>query len=352
MVNKMSEPGEAYKRAGVDIDSGNRAVELMRAAVQSTHGPRVVSGTGLFGGMYALGDDTVLVASTDSVGTKLRLSSLLGRHEWVGIDLVNHCVNDVLTTGARPLFFLDYYASSRTVPEVVAGVVEGLAQACREAGCALLGGETAELPGMYAPGEYDIAGFVVGSVRREDLLDGARIKPGDMLLGLPSAGLHTNGFSLVHSILTDGGAHAVDIEALQAPDEELGAPLADLLLEPHRSYLGPVTPLIERRKIKGIAHITGGGLMENVPRVLPEGLSARIDTDSWTPAPIFGWLQRRGDVSRAEMFRVFNMGAGLVLVVAADDAQYLIDELSGAWVLGEVVESNGPRVQLAGESGA
>ena len=330
--------GDAYKRAGVDIDAGNRAVELMRSAVLSTHGPRVLAGAGLFGGAYSL-CDTVLVASTDSVGTKLRLASRLGRHRGIGLDLVNHCANDVLCLGARPLFFLDYFASSRLHPEVVAEVVDGLAAACRDAGCALLGGETAELPGIYAPGEYDIAGFIVGSVARDRLLDSSRAREGDTLIALPSSGLHTNGYSLVHSILEGGDGHEPlsDAELLEY-DEALGGSLADVLLEPHRSYLPLVSPLLDRGTVRAIAHITGGGLPENLPRCLPEGLGARVDASSWTPPPVFNWLQERGAVSSREMYRVFNMGVGLVLVVAPEDAPGLLAELPGAWPLGEVVE--------------
>ncbi|MDQ3328673.1 MAG: phosphoribosylformylglycinamidine cyclo-ligase, partial [Chloroflexota bacterium] len=303
----------AYRQAGVDIDLGNRAVDLMRAAVRSTHGPQVLTGPGLFGGAYALDGDTVLVASTDSVGTKLRLAARLGRHAGIGIDLVNHCINDILTLGARPLFFLDYFATSSLDSAIVAEVVEGLATACRDAGCALLGGETAELPGMYVPGEYDVAGFIVGSVRRGNLLDGTHVRSGDALLALPSSGLHTNGFSLVNRIFEDGkGGHPIPVEALLAYDANLGAPLADVLLEPHRSYLGPVSPLLEDGLVRALAHITGGGLVENLPRALPHGLSARVDTTTWNPPPVFKWIAQTGGVSQAEMYRVFNMGVGLV----------------------------------------
>ncbi|MDP9379349.1 MAG: phosphoribosylformylglycinamidine cyclo-ligase [Chloroflexota bacterium] len=333
--------GEVYRQAGVDIDAGNRAVALMRSAVLSTHGPQVRSGTGLFGGVYALDGATVLVASTDSVGTKLRLGARLGRHEGIGMDLVNHCVNDILTLGARPLFFLDYFASSKLEPEVVAHVVGGLASACRDAGCALLGGETAELPGIYLPGEYDVAGFIVGSVRPDKMLDGSRVESGDVLLGLPSSGLHTNGFSLVNHILDgrSGGEPVTDAQLL-AHDHELGGALADVLLEPHRSYLPLVAPLLKTDTVKAMAHITGGGLIENLPRCLPEGLSARVDTSTWTPPPIFSWLQERGRVSAREMYRVFNMGVGIVLVVGRDDAEQVSARLPGSWVLGDVVRDD------------
>lgn len=343
---------DLYRQAGVDIDTGNAAVSLMRAAVESTHGPRVLSSAGLFGGAYALQGDTVLVASADSVGTKVRLCALLGRHSSAGVDLVNHCVNDVLTTGALPLFFLDYFASSQVVPDIVAKVVEGLASACREAGCALLGGETAELPGMYVPGEYDVAGFIVGSVRRDMLLDGSDIRPGDVLIGLPSAGLHTNGFSLVHHVLSGGGSRTVSPEMLTTPDADLGAAPADLLLGHHHSYLHVVAPLLEERLIKGIAHITGGGLIENLPRVLPEGLSVAIDPSSWSPPAVFGWLQRRGKVSSEEMFRVFNMGVGLVLYAGGASADTILDRVPSSWVLGQVSEGGEPRVRFDGTTDA
>ena len=342
----MLTSGEVYRQAGVDIDSGNRAVDLMHAAVRSTHGPQVLTGPGLFSGAYALDGDTVLVASTDSVGTKLRIAAQLGRHAGIGVDLVNHCVNDILTLGARPLFFLDYFATSSIDPAIVSEVVGGLAAACREAGCALLGGETAELPGMYVPGEYDVAGFVVGSVQRRGLLDGARVRVGDALLALPSSGPHTNGFSLVNQILEVGeGSGSMTEATLLAHDATLGASLADVLLEPHRSYLGPVLPLLEDGLVRALAHITGGGIVENVPRALPQGLSARVETTTWNSPPVFNWIAQKGGVSRAEMYRVFNMGVGLVLVVAAEAADEVLARLPEAWRLGEVVQG-GEGVEL------
>ncbi len=337
----MPPTSEAYKRSGVDIEGGNRAVELMRSAVQSTHGPQVLADTGAFGGAFALDGDTVLVASTDSVGTKVRLTSRLGRHRGIGLDLVNHCVNDILAMGARPLFFLDYYASSKVLPEVVAEVVQGIADACCEAGAALLGGETAELPGMYAPGEYDIAGFIVGRVARDRLLPSS-VRSGDLLVALPSSGLHTNGFSLVHHILSHEGLEAP--EALLSPREGLPQPLADLLLEPHKPYFPEVWPLLEARLVRGIAHITGGGLIENVPRSLPKGLQARVDVSTWLPPAIFGWLQERGDVTSDEMYRVFNMGVGMVLIVRPADRDAVLDSVGGSWLIGEVTEGAEPFV--------
>lgn len=342
---------DAYSRAGVSIDRMNTAVDLIRRSVASTHTASVLSGVGAFGGSFDLGDGTVLVASADGVGTKLRLAAALGRNRGVGIDLVNHCINDILVMGARPLFFLDYFASSKLDPEVMADVVEGASSACRAAGCALLGGETAELPGVYAPGEYDLAGFIVGRARRDRLLDSPRVRPGDVLLALPSSGLHTNGFSLVLHILTHGGSAALDTALLTSLRAGLNKPLADLLLEPHRSYLSEVLPLVEDRRLKAAADITGGGILENLPRVLPQDGAAAVDLSSWTVPPLFGWIQTEGGVDELEMFRVFNMGVGMVLIVSAADANGVSGDLPGSWRLGEVVEGQ-REVRLEGTAGA
>ncbi|MDP9351137.1 MAG: phosphoribosylformylglycinamidine cyclo-ligase [Chloroflexota bacterium] len=343
----MTVVGDAYRRAGVDIDAGNVAVSLMRSAVSSTHGPGVLSTTGSFGGAFRFGDGAVLVASTDSVGTKLRLSSRLGRHADVGVDLVNHCINDILTVGARPLFFLDYFATSALDPEHVAQVVTGVAAACRDAGCALLGGETAELPGMYMPGEYDVAGFIVGSVSEHEMLGPHRVEARDVLLGLPSSGPHTNGFSLINRLLGDRASAFVSDKELERTDPGLGGSLADLLLAPHRSYLPTVAPLLESEALHAIAHITGGGLIENLPRCLPPHLSASVQLNSWTPPPVFGWVQRKGQVTLDEMYRVFNMGVGMVLVVPSTDARRVLDSIDGAWELGTVCAGDGS-VELVG----
>lgn len=343
----MTAVDDAYRRSGVDIDAGNLAVNLMRSAVSATHGSQVLSATGSFGGAFRLGGDTVLVASTDSVGTKLRLSSRLGRHADVGVDLVNHCVNDILTVGARPLFFLDYFATSSLDAERVAQVVTGVAQACREAGCALLGGETAELPGMYMPGEYDVAGFIVGSVSENDMLGPYRVQAGDVLLGLSSSGPHTNGFSLINRLLDDGDDSPPPRDDLDRSDPEMGGSLADLLLAPHRSYLPTVEPLLESGCLHAMAHITGGGLIENLPRCLPPSLSASVQLDSWAPPVIFRWIQGMGDVSLTEMYRVFNMGVGMVLIVSRAEAGAVLDRIEDAWVLGEVREGDGS-VDLVG----
>jgi phosphoribosylformylglycinamidine cyclo-ligase len=287
-----------------------------------------MSEIGSFGGLFRLDAarfrEPVLVSSADGVGTKLKVAFLAGRHDTVGADLVNHCVNDILVQGAEPLFFLDYLATGRLSPQVAADVVGGMAAACRENGCALLGGETAEMPGFYADGEYDLAGFIVGVVEREGVIDGVGIGPGDLLVGIASDGLHTNGYSLARRILFGTLGLSVD-----SPLEDLGETVGVALLRTHRSYLALVRPLLKRRLLKGMAHITGGGIPGNLARVLPPGTAARIDRRSWTPPPLFGVLQRAGDVSSDEMFRAFNMGVGLVLVCAADRVADVRSHLAG-----------------------
>ena len=318
---------EAYKAAGVDIDAGNRAVDLMKNAVRATFTPNVLADVGSFGGLFALTDlpaDPVLVASTDGVGTKVKLAADLGRWRSIGHDLVNHCVNDILVQNARPLFFLDYIASSKLHPEAVAETVTGIAEACRAAGCALIGGETAEMPGVYEEGAFDLAGTIVGLVGRADLLPNLpAMEAGDALIGLASNGPHTNGFSLIRRILADAN--------LEAPLAELGGrSLADATLAPHRSYLPVVGPILagEGHPIKALAHLTGGGLIENLPRVLPESLGAIVQRGTWPTLPIFDLLQRRGEVDPLEMLRVFNCGIGLVVAVAAGDAERAIATLA------------------------
>jgi len=307
-----------YADAGVDIDEGNRAVSLIKRTLAATHTPQVLGGIGAFSGLFSLDttrwQDPVLASSTDSVGTKVKVAIATGRHRGIGIDLVNHCVNDILCSGAEPLFFLDYYATGKLVPEHLAEIVDGLAEACRDAGCALIGGETAEMPGVYALGDYDIAGFIVGAVERSKIIDGSRVRAGDALLALPSSGLHTNGYSLVRHVVADRELSWSDV----LPGTH--APLADLLLEPHRAYLHAVRELRAAVDIRGLAHITGGGLIDNVPRVLPEGLAAEIDRTAWTPPPIFSALQNAGGIHPEEMWRTFNMGIGMVVVVPADVA--------------------------------
>ena len=299
-----------YKASGVDIDAGNEAVRRIRSLARGTFTPGVLSDIGSFGGLFRLDRDRyqepVLVSSADGVGTKLKVAFMTGRHDTVGADLVNHCVNDILVQGAEPLFFLDYLATGRLDPAVAEEVVGGIAKACRENGCALLGGETAEMPGFYADGEYDIAGFIVGIVERSRVIDGRSIVPGDVLIGLPSAGLHTNGYSLARRVLFESMGWTADTVV-----PELGATVGDALLAPHRSYLPVVRPLLPRQTLKGLAHITGGGITENLPRVLPEGCSAEIDLGAWSVPALFQLLQERGQIPRDEMFRAFNMTSGL-----------------------------------------
>jgi phosphoribosylformylglycinamidine cyclo-ligase len=316
-----------YKASGVDIDAGNEAVRRIRSLARGTFTPGVLSDIGSFGGLFRLDRDRyqepVLVSSADGVGTKLKVAFMTGRHGTVGADLVNHCVNDILVQGAEPLFFLDYLATGRLDPAVAAEVVGGIALACRENGCALLGGETAEMPGFYADGEYDIAGFIVGIVERFRVIDGRSIVPGDVLIGLPSAGLHTNGYSLARRVLfeTTGWTAGTVVP-------ELGVTVGDALLAPHRSYLAMVRPLLAGQTLKGLAHITGGGITENLPRVLPEGCSAEIDLRAWSVPALFQLLQERGQIPRDEMFRAFNMGIGLVLVCAPGETERIINTLA------------------------
>jgi phosphoribosylformylglycinamidine cyclo-ligase len=304
-----------YADAGVDIDEGDRAVRLIKEAVTATHGPEVLGGIGAFSGLFAFDPlrwkQPVLAASTDSVGTKVKVAIAAGRYRGIGIDLVNHCVNDILCSGAEPLFFLDYYATGRLSPERLAEVVGGAAAACGDAGCALVGGETAELPGLYALGDFDIAGFILGCVERDEIIDGHRIEVGDSVLGLPSSGLHTNGYSLVRHILAE---REIGWDAVLPGTT---APIADLLLEPHRSYLPAIRELRSRVEIRGLAHITGGGLLGNVPRILPAGMAARIERDAWEVPALFTALEVVGGVRAEEMWRTFNMGIGMVVVVPA-----------------------------------
>jgi phosphoribosylformylglycinamidine cyclo-ligase len=327
-----------YRQSGVDIDAGNEVVRRIKKLARGTYTPGVLAGVGSFGGLFALDPasvDPVLVASADGVGTKLKLAFMSGVHHTVGRDLVNHCVNDILVQGARPLFFLDYLATGRLAPEVAEQIVTGVAAACTENGCALLGGETAEMPGFYADGEYDLAGFIVGQVRRADVVDGRAIVAGDVLIGLPSTGLHTNGYSLARRIVFE--ALKLDFESYVP---ELGETVGEALLRPHRSYLKAVGPLLAARSIKGMAHITGGGITENLPRALPDGRGYTLDRRSWTPPALFGWLQQSGGLGDSEMFRVFNMGVGLILACSADDADAVLASLSDAgdqaWVIGGV----------------
>jgi phosphoribosylformylglycinamidine cyclo-ligase len=329
-----------YRQAGVDIEAGNEVVRRLRSLARGTFTPGVLSEIGAFGGLFHLDAagvrDPVLVASADGVGTKLRVAFMSGIHTTIGADLVNHCVNDILVQGAEPLFFLDYLATGRLEPDVAVQVVEGLAAACRENGCALLGGETAEMPGFYADGEYDLAGFIVGAVARDRLIDGKTIAPGDVLVGVPSSGLHTNGYSLARRIAFEKAGLRVDSHV-----GALGTTLGSALLAPHRSYLPLVRPFLAEGLIKGMAHITGGGITDNLPRILPEGTGAVIDPSSWHVPILFQWLQQQGDVPDADMRRAFNMGIGLVMACAPRDATALLVRLAaggeaGARVIGHV----------------
>jgi phosphoribosylformylglycinamidine cyclo-ligase len=345
----VSEPGGlSYAAAGVDIDAAATAMKGVAELVRSTATPDTLSELGSFGGLYRVPRDArrpVLVASTDGVGTKLKVAFLAGRHGSVGEDLVNHCVNDILVQGARPLFFLDYVGVGRLEPGVVEEIVGGIARGCRANGCALLGGETAEMPDFYAAGEYDLAGTIVGMVEEDRLIDGSAIRPGDAIVALGSTGLHTNGYSLARKVVFERMGLGVDDPF---PGEE--GSVADVLLRVHRSYLKPLWPLIERGDIRGLAHITGGGLTDNVPRILPDGVDARFDTSSWTVPNLFRVLQREGGVEEREMFRAFNMGVGMVAVVAADRADAVVRELTDAgetaWIAGEIVPGDG-KVVLA-----
>ncbi len=329
-----------YRQAGVDIDAGNETVRRIKSIAQGTFTPGVLSDIGSFGGLFRLGRerylDPVLASSADGVGTKLKIAFATGRHDSVGADLVNHCVNDILVQGAEPLFFLDYLATGRLSPAVVEQVIAGVARGCRENGCALIGGETAEMPGFYPDGEYDLAGFIVGVVERSKIVDGRTIQPGDVLIGLTSAGLHTNGYSLARHVL-------FDVAGLE-PDTfvtELGATVGEALLAPHRSYLRSIRPLLGAGLVRGMAHITGGGITENLPRVLPAGCAAHINRGTWMVPPIFRFLQNRGNVAADEMFRVFNMGIGLIVACRETDANAVFQILEPigehAVLLGQVI---------------
>ena len=312
-----------YKKAGVDIDAGNEFVRRIRALVRSTFRPEVLTDIGGFGGLFRFDPkkykDPVLVSGTDGVGTKLKIASLMGRHDTVGVDLVAMCVNDVAVCGAEPLFFLDYLAVGKLAVGQAETIIAGIVEGCRQAGCALIGGETAEMPGFYPDGEYDLAGFAVGVIERERLIDGSRVRPGDVVIGLASTGLHSNGYSLARRVLLEQAKMTLK-EQVPGQSETLG----EILLRPTRIYVRTIRALVEAGEIRAIAHITGGGLTENLPRVLPEGCQAVITRKAWTPPPIFGLIQSCGHVGDDEMFRVFNMGAGLVLVVPPDRADTVL----------------------------
>jgi phosphoribosylformylglycinamidine cyclo-ligase len=318
----MGAEGLSYAASGVDIEAYERALERVKPLIAATHGKEVAGGVGPFAGLYALPGGGHLASSADGVGTKIKVAIAAGSHRGIGVDIVNHCVNDIATAGARPLFFLDYFATGRLDPDVFTQLIEGMTEACSAAGCALLGGETAEMPGMYALGDYDLAGFIVGLVEA-----GAKrepIKAGDVLVGLPSSGLHTNGYSLVRKVFEDVPLNRVY--------PELGRPLADVLLEPHRPYLDE----LGRIRWKGAAHITGGGILGNLPRCLPDRLGARLDRKTWNVPPVFELIRKRGRIADDEMYGTFNMGLGMILVVDPGETP------AGGMVVGEVVRHTGP----------
>jgi phosphoribosylformylglycinamidine cyclo-ligase len=326
---------DAYARAGVDINAKNISNRLLGQVVRTTHSPEVLSDVGFFSGMYEFKGyrQPVLVSSTDSVGTKIKLAVALDTYDTVGIDIVNHCVNDIFTCGASPIFFLDYIGIGKLIPERVEAIVRGLAGACREVGCALIGGETAEMADIYSGNDFDLAGFIVGVVEKDKIIAGKKIIVGDAILGLPSNGLHTNGYTLARKIFGD------DAVALNKRYGELGGTAGEALMKPHLCYHNQLKPLLPL--VRGMAHITGGGLIDNVPRILPEGLAARFDSGKWEVPPIFQLIQRLGNVDRDEMFHVFNMGIGMVVVCAPDSVARFAKQLPEVKVVGEVVKQTG-----------
>lgn len=331
-----------YSQAGVSIDEADKAVSRIRRMARRTFTPAVLTDIGSFGGGYLLKgyDEPVLVSSADGVGTKLKLAFLTGQHSTIGEDLVNHCVNDIAVQGAVPLFFLDYFAVGQLDATVAADVVSGIARGCRNNGCALIGGETAEMPGLYQEGEYDLAGFIVGAVERKRMITGASIVPGDVLLGLPSTGLHTNGYSLARKLLFEVAGHAAGTQL-----KKLGGSVAEELLKIHRSYLRPLRALHDGGVLKGAAHITGGGITENVPRIFPPGIGARVDRDSWPVLPVFELLREIGRIPEHDWRRTFNLGIGMVLVVGAQDqrkATKILAAMGEPWhAIGETVRGRG-----------
>jgi phosphoribosylformylglycinamidine cyclo-ligase len=333
-----------YRDAGVDIDAATEALRSVKGDIKKTFNSNVLQDIGSFGAMYALDlkgiEDPVLVSSVDGVGTKLKLAFMTGKHDTVGIDLVSHCVNDILVQGAKPLFFLDYLAVGKLDPQVVAEVIRGLARGSMLAGCALIGGETAEMPDMYPHGEYDLAGTIVGIVDRKKLVDGSAIEDGDAIIGLPSSGLHTNGYSLARKI-------CFQVAGLGPHDPLPGCngTVAEVLMEPHVSYAKLMQIVMKVVKVRGMAHITGGGITDNFPRILPEGLAAEVDLSAWTPLPVFKYLQETGNVATPEMLRTFNMGLGFLFVVPANEAARAIETVNLAgqkgWIVGKVTKGNG-----------
>ena len=335
----MAQKNLSYKDAGVDIDAGNALVERIKPVVAATRRPEVMAGIGGFGGLFALPPgryrEPILVSGTDGVGTKLKLAQQTDRHDTIGIDLVAMCVNDIVVQGAEPLFFLDYFACGRLDVDVAADVVRGIAEGCKQAGAALIGGETAEMPDMYADGDYDLAGFTVGVVEKDQMIDGATIEPGDALIALRSSGVHSNGYSLVRKVLEIAGDDLIE-----------GIPARQRLLEPTRIYVRSVLALADAVPLKGLAHITGGGITENLPRVIPDSMHAEVDTSTWEPGPLFDWLAEQGNITTDEMRRTFNCGVGMIAVVAADAVEDALKTLAHqneeAWVIGRIADKAGP----------
>ena len=329
----------SYSDAGVSIDKANLAVSKIRDFARNTFNERTLTEIGSFGGMFAGAfpemSEPILVASADGVGTKLKIAFDTGIHSTIGQDLVNHCVNDILVQGARPLFFLDYFATGVLSPDVTASVVEGISIACKENGCVLLGGETAEMPGFYKDGEYDLAGFIVGVVDKSKVIDGKLIKAGDVVLGLPSNGLQTNGYSLARKLFFEVAGYEVDTYI-----EELGKTVGEALLEKHTSFLKPLDVLLDSERIKGLVHITGGGFLENIPRILPENVSVEIMRGTWNVPSVFGLMQTLGNVTDVEMFRTFNMGIGMIVICAEEDKEFFKENLSECFEIGRIVEGN------------
>ena len=329
---------KTYAEAGVDIDVKEETVKRIGSLAKTTLGPEVLSGVGFFGGMYEFKgyNEPVLISSIDQVGTKTKIANAMNKHDTVGIDIVSHCVNDIFTGGADPLFFLDYIGSGKMIPDKVESIVKGLTTACGEVGCALIGGETGEMPGLYsAPEEYDLVGFIIGVVEKSKIINGSTIQPGDIILGLPSSGLHTNGYSLVRNIFGETK------ELLDVHYPELGRTLGEALLEPHRCYYNQLKPHLSL--IKGMAHITGGGLLDNVPRILPDGTTARFDSLAWTVPPIFKLIQERGNVDLMEMYHVFNMGIGMTIVCAPENLNELSNTLPEAIEIGKIIRQDGDK---------
>ncbi|MGB4311689.1 MAG: phosphoribosylformylglycinamidine cyclo-ligase [Natronincolaceae bacterium] len=332
-----------YKDSGVDVDEGQRTVKLIKEHVKSTYNPNVLTDLGSFGGLFSLNvndyKQPVLVAGTDGVGTKLKIAFMMDKHDTVGQDCVAMCVNDILCQGGKPLFFLDYIATGKLTGEKIAQIVGGVAEGCRSAGCALIGGETAEMPGLYNENEYDIAGFAVGIVDKPDIITGKDIEIGDIILALPSSGIHSNGYSLVRKLFFD----VLDMKVTDYIDE-LGKTLGEELLTPTKIYVKSVLDLIDKINVKGICHITGGGFYENIPRILPEGVDAKIDVGSWEIPPVFKLVQRKGNITDEEMFGTFNMGVGMMIIVGEKDAEQAIQILKeaeeGAKIIGKIVEGN------------